>query len=134
MQAVLRAVPTKDSIGRTLRDLFAFSYSGKVFRSAGQVDGVSMPDGLPGHINLRQNYPNPFNPSIRMTYSLRKAPEVTLKIYDVLGREIAVLENERKQAGEHTVVWSTEGMPSGVYFCRLVAGDFQQTKRMVLMK
>jgi len=93
-----------------------------------------MPDGLPGHINLRQNYPNPFNPSIRMTYSLRKAPEVTLKIYDVLGREIAVLENERKQAGEHTVVWSTEGMPSGVYFCRLVAGDFQQTKRMVLMK
>jgi hypothetical protein len=83
---------------------------------------------------LSPNYPNPFNPSTQITYSVPKATNATLKVYDVLGREIAVLVNERKQPGEYKVTWNAEGVPSGVYFYRLVAGDFIGTKKMVVMK
>jgi len=80
------------------------------------------------------NYPNPFNPTTQITYSVPKATDVTIKIYDVLGREIALLVNERKQAGEYTVGWNAAGVPSGVYFYRIVAGEFVETKKMLVIK
>ena len=83
--------------------------------------------------NLSQNHPNPFNPSTQITFSVPKATDVTLKVYDVLGREIAVLVNERKQPGEYKVSWNAEGVPSGVYFYRIVAGEFVETKKMIVV-
>ncbi len=89
---------------------------------------------FPCKYSLNQNYPNPFNPSTQINFFVPKAIDVTLKVYDVLGREIAVLVNERKQHGEYNVTWNVEGVPSGVYFYRIVAGDFIQTKKMVVVK
>ncbi len=89
---------------------------------------------IPLQFSLMHNYPNPFNPSTQITFSVLKATDVTLKVYDILGREVAVLVNERKQAGEYNVTWNAEGVPSGVYFYRIVAGDFIETKKMVVVR
>jgi hypothetical protein len=84
--------------------------------------------------SLFPNYPNPFNPSTNISYQLLKESNVTIKIYDLLGREMVTLVNERKQRGEYHVPWNAVGVPSGVYYYRLVAGDFIETKKMILMK
>jgi Secretion system C-terminal sorting domain len=84
--------------------------------------------------SLSDNYPNPFNPSTQITYSVPKATNVTLKVYDVLGQEVALLVDEKKQPGEYNVTWNAEGVPSGVYFYRIVAGEFVETKKMVLIR
>ena len=93
---------------------------------------------------LEQNYPNPFNPSTVISYRLPVTSNVTLKVYDILGNEIATLVNEEKFAGEYEVEFSIAnisggisakgGYASGVYFYQLKAGDFIQTKKMILMK
>jgi hypothetical protein len=89
---------------------------------------------LPSNSHLSQNYPNPFNPLTQLTYSIPKATNVTLKVYDMLGREITTLVNERKEVGEYKVSWNVEGVPSGVYFYRIVAGEFVETKKMVVVR
>lgn len=83
---------------------------------------------------LAQNYPNPFNPTTTIQYSLANAGNVSLKIYDVLGREVANLVNGRQAAGEYTVQFNAANLASGIYFYRLQAGDFVQTKKMMLVK
>jgi hypothetical protein len=83
---------------------------------------------------LSQNYPNPFNPTTNIKYQIPKDGFVTLKIYDITGREIAKLVNEQKQAGYYTVSFNGSNFASGVYFYRIQAGDFMQVKRMVLIK
>jgi hypothetical protein len=90
--------------------------------------------GTPQHYILENNYPNPFNPSTEITYALPKQSTVVLRIYDILSREVATLVNEKKQAGEYTVEWKATNVPSGVYFYRLIAGYFVQTKKMVLTR
>jgi hypothetical protein len=82
---------------------------------------------------LRQNYPNPFNPSTTISYSLPKSATVTLKIFNALGQEIASLVNERKEAGYYQATWNANA-PSGVYFYRLQAGEFAETRKLVLVK
>jgi len=89
---------------------------------------------LPEEIILRQNYPNPFNPSTQIRFTVPKAADVTLKIFNVLGEEVATLAAGREEPGEHAVAWDASKMPSGVYFYRLSAGGFLQTKKMVQMK
>ena len=89
---------------------------------------------VPAAFSLRQNYPNPFNPSTSITYALPKESHVDLKVFDVLGRKVAALVNESKGAGEYTVQWDARNVPGGVYFYRLVAGRFSDTKRLVLIK
>lgn len=84
--------------------------------------------------NLQQNYPNPFNPTTTISYQLKKAGRVTLKIYDVLGNEIDVLVNEEKSAGSYKLTWNAVNLPSGVYFYQLQAGDFISVKKMNLLK
>jgi len=84
--------------------------------------------------SLEQNYPNPFNPSTTIQYQMPKSGLVTLKIYDVLGREIITLVNEELSAGKHEADFDALGFNSGVYFYRLQAGSFIETKKMVLMK
>ncbi len=88
----------------------------------------------PIRFELKQNYPNPFNPTTKIKYQLPDAGFVTLKVYDVLGNEIATLVNEEKQTGTYEITWYAENLPSGIYFYRLQAGSFILTKKMVLMK
>ncbi|MGB5530586.1 MAG: M20/M25/M40 family metallo-hydrolase, partial [Ignavibacteriaceae bacterium] len=83
---------------------------------------------------LEQNYPNPFNPITSMQYTTGSRQFVTLKVYDLLGNEIATLVNEEKPAGTYELTWNAEGLPSGVYFYQLRAGNFVETKKMVFMK
>jgi len=83
---------------------------------------------------LEQNYPNPFNPSTRIIYQVAAATNVKLEVFDMLGRKVATLVNERKDAGEYSVNFNASGLSSGVYFYRLQTDKFTQTKKMILMK
>jgi hypothetical protein len=89
---------------------------------------------LPNAFKLQQNYPNPFNPTTTINYQIPKISFVTLKIYDVLGSEIATLVSEEKPVGNYEVEFDGSGLTSGVYFYTLQAGDFVETKKIVLMK
>jgi hypothetical protein len=101
---------------------------------------TAVENGLaPQEFALLQNYPNPFNPSTKIGYSLGKATQVSLKVYNVLGVEVATLVNERQEAGSYSVPFSAIGgnsstFASGVYIYRLEAGSFVSTKKLVLMK
>lgn len=92
------------------------------------------PGVLFGNFALHANYPNPFNPSTTIANILSSASFVSLRIFSVLGQEVATLVNGREGAGAHTVEWNAEGAQGGVYFFRLVTGDFARTKKMVLAK
>ena len=83
---------------------------------------------------LSQNYPNPFNPSTKIKYSVPQSSNVTIKVFDILGKEIETLVNEEKPAGTYELTWIAEGLPSGVYFYQLKAGSFIETKKMLLLK
>jgi hypothetical protein len=83
---------------------------------------------------LQQNYPNPFNPVTNFTYSIKQQGLASLKIYDILGNEAAVVFNEEKEPGEYTARFNAAGMSSGVYFAKLTSGSSQVTKKIILMK
>ncbi|NOS84043.1 MAG: T9SS type A sorting domain-containing protein [Ignavibacteria bacterium] len=90
---------------------------------------------IPGEFRLHQNYPNPFNPYTTIEFDIPKNSNVVLKVYDVLGRAVAVLsENEFKNAGSYKVKWNASSFSSGVYFCRIQAGNFVDIKKMILVK
>jgi hypothetical protein len=89
---------------------------------------------LPEQVVLAQNYPNPFNPSTTIKYELPKASQVILSVFDMLGRQVSVLVNERRDAGVHEVKFDGSNLASGVYFYRLQAGDFVQSKKLMLLK
>jgi hypothetical protein len=89
---------------------------------------------LPAELFLEQNYPNPFNPSTTIEFLLPQASFVTLKIYNLLGKEVATLIAEKLPAGKHQRVWEAKGLASGVYVCRLEAGEFVQSRRLVLLR
>jgi hypothetical protein len=83
---------------------------------------------------LSQNYPNPFNPSTKIKYSIPHSSDVKIKVFDILGNEIATLVNEEKSAGVYEITFFAGNLSSGVYFYQLQAGEFVQTKKMILMK
>ena len=89
---------------------------------------------LPEQFSLSQNYPNPFNPSTIINYQLSMINYVSLKVYDALGREVATLVNEKQNPGTYQVEFDGSGLTSGVYFYKLTAGEFTDTKRMFLVK
>lgn len=89
---------------------------------------------VPIEYTLSQNYPNPFNPGTRINYSIPEASEVTLKVYNILGREVAALVNGHKDAGRYTVEFKSEGLPSGIYIYTLKAGSYISTKKMTILK
>ena len=91
-------------------------------------------DVLAALFTLEQNFPNPFNPSTEISYQLPVSGDITLKVYDILGSDIATLLDEYKPAGKYEVEFNATNIPSGVYFYQLKAGDFIQTKKMILMK
>jgi photosystem II stability/assembly factor-like uncharacterized protein len=100
----------------------------------GGVTWVDEVDTAPMRFSLEQNYPNPFNPATVISYELKVKGLVTLTIMDLLGREVAELVNEEKPAGSYSVQWYAANFPSGVYFYRLTAGGFSETKRLSLIK
>ena len=84
--------------------------------------------------NLHQNYPNPFNPSTSISYSISEIEFVTLKVYDVLGNEIANLVSEEIRIGNYEIEFNASKLPSGIYFYRLKAGSFVETRKMILIR
>ena len=89
---------------------------------------------LPDQVRLFQNYPNPFNPSTKINYEIPKSGLVTIKIYDVLGKEIETLVNEEKNPGRYKVDFDGSNLSSGVYFYKITTNKFSETKKMLLMK
>ena len=83
---------------------------------------------------LEQNFPNPFNPRTTISYQLPTYCDVTIKVYDVLGDEIAILVNEEKPAGTYEITWNAASLPSGVYFYQLKADNYIETKKMILLR
>jgi len=96
--------------------------------------GVEEEDFFPTKFSLSQNYPNPFNPSTTLEYQLPKRAHVTIKIFDVIGREVASLVNEERDAGTFKAIWNASKFSSGMYFARMVAGSFSITKKLLLLK
>ncbi len=99
------------------------------------------PSGLavPSEFTLSQNYPNPFNPVTNIKFGISKLPKgqvefVTLKVFDLQGKEVAELLNENKFPGNYVVEFDGENFPSGTYFYKLTAGQFSETRRMILLK
>ncbi len=89
---------------------------------------------VPAMIQLSQNYPNPFNPSTTISFSLPRGTEINLTIFNLLGEEVVTLVSGHREAGTHAVRWDATGQPSGVYFYRLQAGDFIETRKLVLVR
>jgi hypothetical protein len=89
---------------------------------------------LPSKFSLEQNYPNPFNPRTIINYELPITNDVDLSIYNLTGQKVATLVNESQRAGRHQVEWDASGFASGVYYCRIEAGEFVEVKKMVLLR
>ena len=89
---------------------------------------------IPGEYSLYQNYPNPFNPTTNIKFDLHRTSKISLIVYNILGKEIATLVNEKLSAGSYEVDWDASGYSSGVYFYRLITDDFIDTKKMLLVK
>jgi hypothetical protein len=98
------------------------------------LTGVQRDEAVPGTYELSQNYPNPFNPTTNIRFSVAQSGNVSLKLYDVLGREVAALVNERKAPGRYEVKFDGGGLASGVYFYRLQAGNFIQARKLLLLR
>ena len=118
--------------------LSAFDFSGNESeysaQAAANTVGVVTVEPVPREFGLHQNFPNPFNPTTVISYQLPVISHVTLKVYDLLGREVAVLVNEKKDAGRYSVQWDAARLSSGIYFYSLQAGEYRDTKRMLLLK
>jgi hypothetical protein len=107
--------------------------SSTTFRTTTDVE--RMPgEEIPSRYLLSQNYPNPFNPATTLQFAVPQAERVTVTVYDMLGREVAVLVNDVVAPGRYTVTWNAEGLASGTYFCRMTAGSYVETKRMLLLR
>ncbi len=91
-------------------------------------------DNVPEKYSLHQNYPNPFNPTTVIGYDMPKAGHIFLRVYDLLGRVVANLVNEKQTAGFHTVTFTADNLPSGVYVYRLQAGNYVEAKKLVILK
>ena len=95
---------------------------------------VENENNSPSDFVLYQNYPNPFNPATIIKYNIPYSTNVTIRVYDVIGKEIATLVNESKSAGNYEVVFNADNLSSGIYFYKLIAGNVVQTKKMILLR
>jgi hypothetical protein len=113
----------------------AFGFGEFIFGSSdNQLSLIQLNEGKPKQYALLQNYPNPFNPTTTISYQLPVASQVSLKVFDVLGREVMTLVNGRQDAGAYNFNFNASDLSSGVYFYRLQSGNFVQTKKMMLVK
>ena len=124
------------SLAASNTDLYCATRFGGVWhRPLSEISAVRMQrDENPKNFSLEQNYPNPFNPTTSIKYSIPKETFVTLKVFSILGKEITTLVHERKGAGNYSVNFNGDNLPSGIYFYRMQAGNFVSTKKFVLLK
>jgi hypothetical protein len=117
-------------------NLFAGTYYGGIWRRplSEMITDVESEQQLPTNFALEQNFPNPFNPVTNFQFSIVNRQLTILKVYDLLGREIATLVNEEKQPGTHTVQWDASNVASGVYLYQLKAGAYTETRKLLLLK
>lgn len=130
-------VSTLNNVDKNLKKIHV-TPAGPVFAQSGKDVVEDEFGGIqslkPAEFALDQNYPNPFNPTTTIAFALPSDQVVTLKIYNAIGQEVATLVNEFKTAGRYSAVWDAKGIPSGVYFCRLQAGNVVELKKMTLLK
>ncbi len=112
-----------------INEVEVYGGSGALNRDAGS--GIAF---APEEIALHQNYPNPFNPTTNISFSLPEGAHVSLKVFDVLGAEVATLANERRETGLHTVTFEAKNLPTGVYFYVLQTGETRLVRRLLLMR
>jgi hypothetical protein len=99
------------------------------------ITGISNSEiSLPAEYSLSQNYPNPFNPSTKINYTIPATSEVSLKVYNVLGIEVATLVDQSRNPGNYEVEFNAESLSTGVYFYTLTAGKHSLTKKLLLLK
>jgi photosystem II stability/assembly factor-like uncharacterized protein len=110
--------------------------SGLILRtvSGGTLVSVSYQPTIPNAFDLLQNYPNPFNPVTILRYDLPIASDVLLRVYNIMGQEVATLVDDNKPAGHHQISWHPQDIASGVYLCRLQAGKFTKTRKLLLLR
>ena len=106
----------------------------RVYLTYNNATDVEIENSTPEYYNLSQNYPNPFNPSTKIQYSIPSNQIVQLKIYDILGKEITTLVNKEQSAGTYEVNFNANNLTSGIYFYTIKAGNYTDTKSMILMK
>ena len=104
------------------------------YTDEGGTTSVPSGTGAPFSFRLHQNYPNPFNPASEIRFDVPDAGFVTLRVFDLLGEEVATLVEDELPAGTHSVRWDARNEPSGVYFYRLTAAGFTQTRKLVLLR
>ncbi len=106
------------------------------------TDGYTPPEGvarivsahMPGDFALEQNYPNPFNPTTNISFTLPQNTHVKLEVFNILGRQVEILANDEFSAGRHTVTWDASDVSTGMYFFSIKAGEYKQTRKMILLK
>jgi Secretion system C-terminal sorting domain len=115
---------------------FVVGDSGIILKTTngGVLTAINTSPVLPDQIELFQNYPNPFNPTTTIRYVIPKESFVTIKVYNLLGKEIATLVNDKKSAGSYSVDFNTNNFASGIYFYKLLSGTYTATKKMVILK
>jgi hypothetical protein len=132
---IIRALAFKLSPDSTLYAGVAGTTGFGVYEYSFIPVGISGQNGeVPSSFALYQNYPNPFNPVTNIQYDIPKASNVSVKVYDMGGREAATLVNENKQPGTYNVSFDASGLSSGVYFYKITAGDYTKTMKMILVK
>jgi len=134
-------IPLTDFAPVNLADVFQFKFDGNgtiyldnIFFSTMISDVREFPNSLPSDFVLEQNYPNPFNPATNIRFSLSEANQVTLKVYDMIGQEVATLVNQFMNAGTFEITFDASNLPTGIYTYSITAGDFQSVKKMMLIK
>ncbi|MCK5052603.1 MAG: T9SS type A sorting domain-containing protein [Candidatus Cloacimonetes bacterium] len=119
---------------------WAVGYNGTI---AHRFEPSSIPDEkilIPSHeVTVHQNYPNPFNPTTTINYSLKENSKVSLNIYNIKGQKVKQLVSDQFPSGQYSVIWNgtddnNKSVSSGIYFYKLKSGDFEKTKKMLLMK
>jgi hypothetical protein len=123
------------SLTTTSQSIFLGSDSGIWRRGFDEIIGIRyISSEVPSAYSLFQNYPNPFNPSTNIKFAIPISSNVKLGVYDITGKELGLLVNEQLKAGTYQTNWNALNYPSGVYFYRFSAGEYSETKRMVLVK
>jgi len=116
--------------------LYAATYGAGVWKYSvsNLVSVKNNEQNLPKSFLLNQNYPNPFNPTSIIRFQIKDSRLVILKVYDIIGKEVETLVNEKKSPGTYEVTFDGSRLSSGIYFYTLTAGDFKETKKLVLLK
>ncbi|MFA5012031.1 MAG: choice-of-anchor J domain-containing protein [Ignavibacteria bacterium] len=120
---------------RTGNTIWAVRNNGKISRYGTPISGITVVSNeIPSSYSVSQNYPNPFNPTTKINFALPKSGLVTMKVYDILGKEVATLVNEVKNAGSYTVDFNASSLTSGMYFYKVSVNGFSEVKKMMLIK